>query len=41
MIRRFLTDESGATAPEYGLLAALIALTSSVALNALGLTVIR
>jgi pilus assembly protein Flp/PilA len=36
MIRNFLTDESGATAIEYGLIAALVAVAAIVALEALG-----
>ena len=36
MIRRFFKDESGATAIEYGLLAALIAVACIVALEAMG-----
>ncbi|MEO6435560.1 MAG: Flp family type IVb pilin [Tepidisphaeraceae bacterium] len=36
MIRKFLKDESGATAIEYGLLAALIAVACIVALEAMG-----
>ncbi len=35
-IKRFLTDETGATAMEYGLLAAMIAVASIVAFSALG-----
>jgi pilus assembly protein Flp/PilA len=35
-IRRFLADESGATAIEYGLIAAGIALAIIVAVNGLG-----
>ena len=36
MIKRFANDESGATAIEYGLIAALIALALVGALTALG-----
>jgi pilus assembly protein Flp/PilA len=36
MLRKFLRDESGATAIEYGLLASLIAITIIVAVSALG-----
>ena len=36
MIRRFLRDESGATAIEYGLLAALVAVAAIVAMGAMG-----
>ena len=36
MIRKFLKDESGATAIEYGLIAALVAVASIVALEAMG-----
>ena len=36
MIRKFLKDESGATAIEYGLIAALVAVACIVALEALG-----
>jgi pilus assembly protein Flp/PilA len=36
MIRKFLKDESGATAIEYGLIAALVAVAIIVALQALG-----
>jgi len=36
MIRKFLKDESGATAIEYGLLSALVAVACIVALEALG-----
>jgi len=35
-IKRFLVDESGATAIEYGLIAALVAVTIIVAVTALG-----
>jgi pilus assembly protein Flp/PilA len=35
-VRRFLSDESGATAIEYGLIAAGIALAIIVAVNGLG-----
>ena len=38
MILRFLNDEEGATAIEYGLLAALIALVIIAAVTALGTT---
>ena len=36
MLRKFLRDETGATAIEYGLIAALIAVALIVALEALG-----
>ena len=36
MIRKFLKDESGATAIEYGLIAALIAVACIVALTSVG-----
>jgi pilus assembly protein Flp/PilA len=36
MIRTFLKDESGATAIEYGLIAALVAVACIVALEAMG-----
>jgi pilus assembly protein Flp/PilA len=36
MIRNFLKDESGATAIEYGLIAALVAIACIVALEAMG-----
>jgi pilus assembly protein Flp/PilA len=36
MIRKFLKDEGGATAIEYGLIAALIAVACIVALQAVG-----
>ena len=36
MIRKFLRDESGATAIEYGLIAALVAVACIVALTAVG-----
>jgi pilus assembly protein Flp/PilA len=36
MIRKFLKDESGATAIEYGLIAALVAIACIVALEAMG-----
>jgi pilus assembly protein Flp/PilA len=36
MITKFLKDESGATAIEYGLIAALVAVAAIVALEALG-----
>ena len=36
MIGKFLKDESGATAIEYGLIAALVAVACIVALEALG-----
>lgn len=39
MIRNFVNDESGATAIEYGLIAALIALVGVVAFTALGETI--
>lgn len=37
--RRFMRDESGATAIEYGLIAALIALVGVIAFTALGETI--
>jgi pilus assembly protein Flp/PilA len=36
MIRKFLRDENGATAIEYGLIAALVAVACIVALEAMG-----
>jgi pilus assembly protein Flp/PilA len=39
MIREFLKDETGATAIEYGLIAALVAVACIVALEALGTSV--
>jgi len=36
MIARFITDEEGATAIEYGLIAALVAVAIIAALTALG-----
>lgn len=39
VIRSFVTDESGATAIEYGLIAALVALVGVVAFTALGDTI--
>ncbi len=36
MIRKFLKDENGATAIEYGLIAALVAVACIVALTAVG-----
>ena len=36
MIRRFLADSSGATAIEYGLIAALIAVAAIAAMSGLG-----
>ncbi len=36
MLMRFLRDESGATAVEYGLLTALISVAMMASLNALG-----
>ncbi len=36
MIRKFLKDESGATAIEYGLIAALVAVAAIVALTNVG-----
>ncbi|MDF2368854.1 Flp family type IVb pilin [Sneathiella sp.] len=39
VIRSFVTDESGATAIEYGLIAALVALVGVVAFTALGSTI--
>ena len=41
MIRKFLKDESGATAIEYGLIAALVAIACIVALEAMGLSLIH
>jgi pilus assembly protein Flp/PilA len=41
MVRSFLKDESGATAIEYGLIAALVALVGVVAFTALGDTVME
>ena len=35
-LQRFLVDESGATAIEYGLIAALVAVTIIIAVGALG-----
>ena len=37
-IKTFLTDESGATAIEYGLIAGLIAVAAIAAMNRLGVT---
>jgi pilus assembly protein Flp/PilA len=39
MFAKFLDDESGATAIEYGLIAALVAVAAIVALEALGTSV--
>ncbi|WP_340149519.1 Flp family type IVb pilin [uncultured Sneathiella sp.] len=39
VIRSFVTDESGATAIEYGLIAALVALVGVVAFTAVGDTI--
>lgn len=39
VIRRLLSDNSGATAIEYGLIAALIAVASIIALTAVGTSV--
>ena len=39
LVTRFMNDESGATAIEYGLIAALIALVGVVAFTALGDTI--
>jgi pilus assembly protein Flp/PilA len=39
MFAKFLTDESGATAIEYGLIAALVAIAAIVALEGLGSSV--
>ncbi len=39
VIRKFLRDESGATAIEYGLIAALVAVAIIVAVDALGVSV--
>ena len=36
IIRSFITDESGATAIEYGLIAALVSVAAIAALTALG-----
>jgi pilus assembly protein Flp/PilA len=36
LLRAFLADESGATAIEYGLIAALVAVAAIVALGSLG-----
>lgn len=36
MLREFIADESGATAIEYGLIAALVSVAAIVALTALG-----
>ena len=36
LVRRFLKDESGATAIEYGLIAALVAVACIVALTSVG-----
>ena len=36
LLRKFLRDESGATAIEYGLIAALIAVAAIAAFNAVG-----
>lgn len=36
IIKRFIQDENGATAIEYGLIAALISVAAIVALNSLG-----
>ena len=36
LVRKFITDESGATAIEYGLIAALVAVAAIVALTNLG-----
>ena len=35
-LQRFLTDESGAAAIEYGLIAGLVAIAAIVGMNALG-----
>ena len=40
VIRSFVKDESGATAIEYGLIAALVALVGVVAFTALGDTIV-
>lgn len=40
LFRSFVSDESGATAIEYGLIAALVALVGVVAFTALGDTVL-
>jgi pilus assembly protein Flp/PilA len=39
LIKKFLSDDSGATAIEYGLIAAGIALAIIVAVNTLGTTI--
>ena len=39
MIKKFLSDDTGATAIEYGLIAAGIALAIIVAVNTLGTTI--
>ncbi|MCW5773447.1 MAG: Flp family type IVb pilin [Rhodospirillaceae bacterium] len=39
MIKSFLKDESGATAIEYGLIAALVAVAAIVALESLGTSI--
>ena len=39
ILNRFVKDESGATAIEYGLIAALISITIIAAANAIGTTV--
>jgi pilus assembly protein Flp/PilA len=36
LIRKFLSDESGATAIEYGLIAALVSVAAIAALQAMG-----
>ena len=38
-LRRFTKDESGATAVEYGLIAALVALACTIAMRALGIRI--
>ena len=40
MLKRFINDDQGATAIEYGLIAALVALVGVVAFTALGDTVL-
>ncbi len=39
MLRKFLNDENGATAIEYGLIAALVAVALIFALDALGTSI--
>jgi pilus assembly protein Flp/PilA len=40
MLRRLIDDEAGATAIEYGLIAALIALAAIIAFQTLGLNLV-